>query len=145
MDKRSALLMVALAFGALASADETAGMHEVEGDCLVGREGVLFAYVVDAGGFASPLTGFHELRLRIGPAEAMAGMVHISFMLPPGRYGIRCFLDINGNGRLDRGPFGPTEPWGMSWNAGRRFGFPRFDDIAFRVGKDIRGIRIEVR
>jgi hypothetical protein len=33
----------------------------------------------------------------------------------------------------------------MSWNAGRRLGFPKFEDIAFMVDEDIRGLRIEVR
>jgi len=117
----------------------------VEGSFRVGREGVLFAYAVDEGGFASPQTGFRELRLHVGPVELAAGRVRFSFILPPGRYGIRCFLDLDGNGRLDRGPLGPAEPWGMSWNGSRRFGFPKFGDIAFMLDKDIRGLRIEVR
>jgi uncharacterized protein (DUF2141 family) len=145
MNKHGVLLVLALACYAAVFAESAAGTHEVAVDCLVNREGVLFAYVVDEGGFTSPLTGFRELRLRLGPAEVAAGTVRFSFILPTGRYGIRCFLDLNGNGRLDRGPFGPSEPWGMSWNAGRRLGFPKFEDIAFMVDEDIRGLRIEVR
>jgi len=29
-----------------------------------------------------------------------------------GIYWIRCFQDLNGNGKLDFGLFGPIEPWG---------------------------------
>jgi uncharacterized protein (DUF2141 family) len=145
MSKYGALLALSLACCAAVFAEDIAGTHEVEGDCLVVREGILFVYAVDENGFASPLTGFRELRLRVGPAEAAATTVRFSFILPPGRYGIRCFQDLNGNGRLDRGPFGPAEPWGMSWNAERRFGFPKFEDISFVVDRDIRGLRIEVQ
>jgi len=145
MNKHGVLLALALACCTTVYADYATVTHGVEGDCLVFREGILFVYAVDESGFALPLTGFRELRLRVGHAEAMAGTVHFSFALPLGRYGIRCFLDLNGNGRLDRGPFGPTEPWGMSWNVERRFGFPQFEDISFLVDRDIRGLRIEVR
>jgi len=145
MSKRLALFLMALVCRVFAFADEAAGVHIVKGDCLVRREGVLIVYAVDEDGFGSPQTGFRELRLHVALAESENGMVNFSFALPSGRYGIRCFLDLNGNGRLDRGPFGPTEPWGMSWNAERRFGFPNFEDISFMVDKDIQGLRIEVR
>ena len=145
MKNHGVLLALALAGCTTVYAEYAAGTHGVEGDFLVVREGILFVYAVDESGFPSPLIGFRELRLRVGPAEAAAGTVHFSFALPFGRYGIRCFLDLNGNGRLDRGPFGPTEPWGMSWNVERRFGFPKFEDISFMVDRDIRGLRIEVR
>ncbi len=109
------------------------------------REGTLFVYVVEEEGFASQMAGLREARIRVGQAEIAAGKVRFSFSLPEGRYGIRCFLDLNGNSRLDKGPFGPAEPWGMSWSGPRRFGFPKFDDIAFAVNQDVRGLQIEVK
>lgn len=33
----------------------------------------------------------------------------------------------------------------MSWSGPRRFGFPKFDDIAFAVDRDVRGLQIEVK
>lgn len=145
MNKKVVLLVVVLACSMAVFAGNNGWMHRVEGDCLVVREGTLFIYVVDEHGFASPLTGFRELRLQVGPDEVAAGNVEFSFTLPSGRYGIRCFLDLNGNGRLDRGLLGPTEPWGMSWNGAGRFGFPEFEDIAFVVDRDVRGLQIGVR
>jgi uncharacterized protein (DUF2141 family) len=139
-----ALLALLLASCAAAFAESAAGTYEVEGDCTVSREGELYIYATGEGDFASPRKGSHEARLQVGPAEAKAGKVRFSFSLPAGRYGIRCFLDINGNGRLDRGLLGPAEPWGMSWRKERRSGFPRFDNIAFVVDRDIKGIQIEV-
>ena len=145
MNKHGALLVVVLACCTAVFAGNAAWTHEVEGHCLVAREGILFVYAVDESGFASPLTGFRELRLTVGPAEVAAGKVKFPFTLPSGRYGIRCFLDLNGNGRLDRGLLGPTEPWGMSGSGAGRFGFPKFEDIAFVVDRDIQGLQIEVR
>jgi uncharacterized protein (DUF2141 family) len=140
-----AILAIALMTRSIGFAGEAAGMHEVEGDCLVSQEGVLFIYAADEKEFARPQAGVSEETLPVGEAEVKAGNVHFSFLLPPGRYCIRCFLDLDGNGRLDRGLFGPTEPWGMSWRGRRSPGFPRFDDVAFPVDRDVRGLRIEVR
>ena len=140
-----AIFAAALACRALAFAEGSAGTYEVEGACLVSQEGMLFIYAVDEDSFDSPMKGFRESRLRVGPAEAEAGKAHFSFRLPAGRYGLRCFLDLNGNGRLDRGLLGPAEPWGMSWREERRDRLPRFGDIAFAVDRDIRGLVIEVR
>ena len=126
VNNRVAILAAALACRAAAFADGAGGTHEVEGDCLVNREGILVIFAVDEKEFASPMAGLRETRLRVGPSEAAAGRVHFCFRLPAGRYGVRCFLDLNGNGRLDKGPFGPAEPWGMSWSGPRRSGFPKF-------------------
>ena len=39
--------------------------------------------------------------------------------LPPGRYAVRAFVDLNGNGELDTGVLGkPTEPFAFSRSAG---------------------------
>jgi uncharacterized protein (DUF2141 family) len=52
-----------------------------------------------------------------------------------GTYGIRCFQDLNGNGKLDKGLFGPSEPWALSWTVKKRFP-PRFNDISFDLHED---------
>lgn len=39
--------------------------------------------------------------------------------LPPGRYALRAFIDLNGNGELDTGALGkPVEPFAFSRAAG---------------------------
>ena len=57
--------------------------------------------------------------------------------VPAGRYAIALYQDINGDDQCNLGLFGiPTEPVGISNNAIRRLGPPRFKDAAFELGKD---------
>ena len=65
--------------------------------------------------------------------------------IKPGIYGIKGFLDVNGNGILDKGLFGPSEPWGMSWNGKKSKGPPDFRDIEFTVDSNIRNIDIVLK
>jgi uncharacterized protein (DUF2141 family) len=52
----------------------------------------------------------------------------------PGRYAIRMFQDVNGDGAMDTNVIGiPTEPIGFSNNAPLQFGPPAFDVAAFEV------------
>ena len=140
-----ALLMGAFAAAHPAGAQTPTGTLRVRIECA--RSGPLYLIVVNEKNFKDTKKGVANALIIIDDKMAEKGeCIHEIRDLPHGVYGIKAFLDANGNGKMDTGIFGiPTEPWGMSWNAGRRFGFPRFDDIAFRVGKDIRGIRIEVR
>lgn len=61
-----------------------------------------------------------------GGKPAFATMVPVSAAtattvipgLPPGRYAIKVFHDVNGNGQMDSNPFGmPLEPFAFSNNA----------------------------
>jgi uncharacterized protein (DUF2141 family) len=53
----------------------------------------------------------------------------------PGRYGIKLFHDVNGDGAMATNMIGfPTEPFGFSNNAPVRFGPPAFADAGFDVG-----------
>jgi uncharacterized protein (DUF2141 family) len=53
----------------------------------------------------------------------------------PGRYGIKMYQDVNGNGEMDTNMVGfPTEPTGFSNDAPIKFGPPAFADAAFDVG-----------
>jgi len=55
----------------------------------------------------------------------------------PGKYGIRVFHDVDGNGELNSNMIGlPTEPFGFSNNAPPRFGPPSFADAAFDVDEN---------
>jgi uncharacterized protein (DUF2141 family) len=54
--------------------------------------------------------------------------------LPPGRYALRVFQDLNGNGKLDVNPFGvPVEPFAFSNNAAPQGAPPAWDAAAFDV------------
>jgi uncharacterized protein (DUF2141 family) len=103
----------------------------------VAQPGRLFVFVVDEKQFPAPMTGIRSLTLDSTASKDHPARLRFSLRLPAGRFGIRCFLDTNGNGQLDRGLLGPAEPWGMSWSRQRPAGFPGFSDIAFLVDRDM--------
>jgi uncharacterized protein (DUF2141 family) len=54
--------------------------------------------------------------------------------LKPGRYAIKSFHDIDGNGEMGTNPFGmPTEPFAFSNNAVGNMGPAKWADAAFEV------------
>ncbi len=59
--------------------------------------------------------------------------------LPPGRYAVAAFQDLNGNGVLDTNLLGiPTEPYGFSRNAIGNLGPPSFEAAAIAMdGQDL--------
>jgi uncharacterized protein (DUF2141 family) len=125
---------------------EAENTHKITGRVLINEEGVLYIYLVDEEQFSAPFTGIKEIVVPISPTQLDSGNVPFAFPnIPTGRYGIRVFIDTNGNGKLDRGLFGPSEPWGMSWQNKRVARIPRFKDIAFPVTEDIVGLEIDSR
>ena len=59
------------------------------------------------------------------------GSVTIAFEgLTPGRYAVRMYQDLNGNGKMDFSGQMPTEPFGMS-NVTMLMGPPTFDQCSF--------------
>lgn len=63
-----------------------------------------------------------------------------------GEYAVAVFVDMNGNGVLDRNFIGiPKEPVGISRATKDRLGSPRFSDAAFKIGDGITAISIELK
>jgi len=92
----------------------------------VAGKGDIFVSLVDRKTFGTPYKGVRNAIIH-GPSEEET----ICFTdILAGRYGVRCFQDVNGNKELDRGLLGPQEPWALSWQGKRSFP-PSFDDIAF--------------
>ncbi len=66
--------------------------------------------------------------------------------LPAGRYGIKAFHDVNGNGRMDTNPFGmPTEPFAFSNDARGRMGPAAWADATFTVAAGANAHAIAIR
>ena len=66
--------------------------------------------------------------------------------LKPGRYAIKIYHDINGDGRMNTNPFGmPTEPYAASNNAPARMGPPAWAEAVFEVaaGENAQSITID--
>jgi uncharacterized protein (DUF2141 family) len=54
--------------------------------------------------------------------------------LAPGRYAIKAFHDVNGDGKMGTNPFGmPTEPFAFSNNAHGNMGPAKWADASFEV------------
>ena len=115
-------------------------LFTISGSIAYKGEEPVYVYLVDEEIAKIPFTGIQTLVLT--PAES-GGTLPFSFIsITAGTYGIRCFQDTNKNGELDRGMFGPKEPWGMSWQGEKPRKWPRWDDFSFELITNIGGIDI---
>lgn len=136
------LLLFPLLIAVVASQQKT---HTVSGSCYVQDSGVLYIYLVDAETFKKPMTGLQKIVQKVTLEANHPGKIPFSFNgVNTGVYGVRCFIDKDGNGKLNRGFLGPSEPWGMS-SRERPRGMPSFSDISFKVDKSVENIIIRVK
>jgi uncharacterized protein (DUF2141 family) len=69
------------------------------------------------------------------PPGLTDGRLDLELTLPPGRWAISIFQDLNGNRRLDTNLLGiPTEASGSSNDAPARWSAPKFADAVVTVG-----------
>ena len=73
--------------------------------------------------------------LAAADVPANAGVITVRLTnLPPGRYAIESFQDVNGNGRMDTSLLGlPLEPYGFSRDARPFLSKPGFGAVAFTL------------
>ena len=89
---------------------------------------MMIALLDEKGWSGAPLA---RLRLAVTGATVTAVLAAPT----PGRYGVKLFHDVNGDGNMDTNIVGfPTEPFGFSNDAPIRLGPPDFADAAFNVG-----------
>ena len=118
----------------------------IKGNIIFEGTGNIHIFLVTEEIFGTPFTGIQTQVLTTGQEECNMNRVPFTFTgIRPGIYGIRCYQDVNDNGTLDRGSFGPTEPWGMSWSGGRPRKWPAFKNISFEVTTDITDVTIHVQ
>ncbi len=122
----------------------------IEGEIEFTKTGNIFAKLVNKYQFTTdgnkkknPKRGIF---IKIGEKELKAKKVSFIFeKVPKGTFGIEVFQDVNGNQKLDFGMFGAKEPWGMYRSSRPGFRAPKFEEIAFEVKQNIKGIKIEVK
>ena len=120
-------------------------LYTVEGEILFDKTGDIYVYLVTEEIFRTPFTGIQEKVIEIGEPESRDKAVSFRFdQIPAGIYGIRCFQDADGDGKLGRGLFGPKEPWGMSWQGEKPAKWPAFEDISFEVDSNFTSIQIRL-
>lgn len=120
--------------------------YTIEGVITFPKTGKIYVYLVDEEVFKKPLTGIQTIVIEPNEKEKANKIVRFSFKgVQRGTYGIRCFQDTNKDTKLNKGMFGPSEPWGMSWKDEKPAKWPSFDGIAFDVNVDIKSLKIELR
>ena len=123
----------------------------IQGEVRFERRGTVFVALVDKESFRQPDKGIaYQVFPPLPEGQENPGKsstLSFSFQeVPAGTYAIVGFVDTNGNGKLDTGLFGPTEPWGMSFRASRPlFRAPRFEEVSFTVPEEVRYFSIELR
>ena len=91
-------------------------------------KGALMIAVFDEAGYAKD----KSVAAAAVPVTALTAST--TFDLPPGRYGIKMFHDVDGDGKMATNPFGmPIEPFGFSNNAPAQFGPATWQAAAFDV------------
>ncbi len=118
----------------------------VKGEISFSKKGTIMVSLLTKEEFESNKDPQFKSIIELGPEDLEKGKISFSFTnVPEGTYGIRCFQDLNGNRILDRGAFGPVEPWGTYRPIRPAFRGPTFEEIAFKVDKDITDIEIELQ
>ena len=109
------------------------------------KPGILYINLVDEKIFSTPLDGIRKIKMTIDRNKMELPNIRFNFKgLTKGTYGIRFFIDTDKNGKLNKGLLGPSEPWGMSWNRKRPFGWPKFKYISFKITEPITKIEMNV-
>jgi uncharacterized protein (DUF2141 family) len=80
-------------------------------------------------------------RIKASPGEIGFALKNV----PPGKYAVSAFHDVNNNGKLDAAPDGqPSEVYGFSNGARGASGPPTFDEAAFELGNQAASVSIEL-
>ncbi len=144
MKSRRVILALALAASGLALASSppvlAAPSVTLVVNGFVAQQGFLMIALHDETGWSgAPLA-----RLRV-PVSGTS--MTVSLPAPaPGRYGIRMYHDVDGDGRMATNFVGfPTEPFGFSNDAKIFLGPPEFASVAFEVGPEGASQQITVK
>ena len=117
----------------------------ISGEVLIYDAGDIYIYLADEETVKTPMTGNKVIIFKDDSTNRDFRKVQFQFEnVEEGRYAIRCYQDVNGNNKMDRGLFGPTEPWWLSWQEERPPRIPKFKNIAFKVDSNIQDIQINL-
>ena len=113
--------------------------YNIQGKVNFKGEGTVYIFLTNKETFNKEGQGIKRIVKKLSSEELSNGYFSFSFEnISKGEYGIKCFIDENGNGKLDKGLFGPIEPWGMSWKDKKPFGPPKFYQMSFKLDKNIK-------
>ena len=120
-------------------------LFTVRGRILIQESGTVYIQLVDREAFRETEAGFSRGAIIVVPAAPpIEGSPFVLEEIPAGTYGIRAFLDKNGNGEIDFS-FRGIEPWGCFRPVRPRFRGPRFEEIAFDLDQDLETVTVEIK
>lgn len=115
---------------------------EVTGKIYFKKSGDIYIRLLKEKEFSNPKASPYVLMMKLRAEESLKKFVSFKFEnVPSGVYAIKCFQDINGNRKLDKGLFGPKEPWG-TYRKRKGSGRPKFKDLSFEINRNICDIEI---
>jgi hypothetical protein len=121
----------------------------IEGSIAYRESGPIVVKLLDKTQFERDIDGKESLSpfiIKIDTDSRTTGKKNVSFKFSDvlkGTYAISYYQDVNGNGKIDMGLFGPTEPWGM-YRVKPIFK-PVFKDEAFEVEGDIADLHLDLK
>lgn len=127
---RTALTAALIAFTPLAAqAGPAGGTLAVHFANVKAQSGNVMVAIYDEASW----TGGKPVRVAMVPVTAAGAELKVEG-LAPGTYGIKVFLDADGDGKMGVNPFGmPTEQYGFSRDAMGNRGAPAWADASFAV------------
>ncbi|MFN3856905.1 MAG: DUF2141 domain-containing protein [Caulobacter sp.] len=127
------LSALALVFTAGAALAQEAATLEITFSGISQPTGAIYGAVYDSEAAFKGGKGVRSFRIDVTGPEARQTIAD----LPPGRYAIKLFHDVDGDGKMSTNPFGmPTEPYAASNNAKANMGPPTWEDAAFDLTAD---------
>jgi uncharacterized protein (DUF2141 family) len=129
----AAFLVMALPAGAATLTVKVDGVTAAGGNLMVA--------LCDSATYSGSGKPLHGMKI---PAKAGSMTVHFD-AIAPGPYAVKVMQDVNGNGKMDIGLFGPSEPYGFSNNVRAVMSAPSFDKAKFEIHDGDNQIAITIR
>lgn len=127
------LLFLIVAFAPFVISADNQTM-EISGKIYFTHQKPIFIYLVDEESSKKSFSGLFSIIILPNQKDTVQGFITYQFdKISRGTYGIRCFQDMNNNQKLDKGLFGPKEPWGLSWNDNKTSNWPSFSNFSFEA------------
>ncbi len=124
----AAMVAAVLAFPQPALADTSKVPLTLTITDIADHKGAISFGVYDEAGYGA------DKAVNGGTIPVTGDTATMTLELPPGRYGIKLFHDVDGDGKMGMNPFGmPTEPYAFSNSAPAQFGPAKWDAAAFDV------------
>jgi uncharacterized protein (DUF2141 family) len=132
-----AVLLYCSTLTAAGATDLTVTVNGVQND----RGYIVSTVFSSEASFLKRPEAFASLRIKASQGDVAYSLKN----LPPGKYAVSAFHDVNGNDRLDTDPSGqPTEVYGFSNDARGVSGPPEFADAAVEIGDQTKTISIRL-